>query len=522
MLESMRKIAGGVPAKILLVLLVISFGVWGVGDILRGSGAGYVAKVGGETISVGEFQQQQSRIARQMQAAGINIDASKIQLAVLRQLIQQKLVTHTVADAGLFVDDALVARALARDPQLQGLDGKFSDSAFHNMLREQGLNEPAFLAQMKTEIGGNFLLASLDMRDVSPPTSVLALAATIAGETRDAVLVNVTPGSIAAPTDAEIQQFYDDNASTLYQQPERRTFEFVTPSADDINALIDKTITNDMVRDTVATSPGMTPEKARQLLRGQQRDGALRELSNQVEDAMAAGASIGEAVAKAGLRAQSRVLSNVTVDQFTQTKDALSQTVTSQGFTLAEGEVSHLLTTPQGMYVFVGVKSITPAAPKPLAEVKADVTKQVAQLNARDAGRKRAAEIKEALQAGTNWQAVLNKFGAEGRMVRDIKRPKANANNEADLPPALAQAIFEQPVGKVAGPLARDNGAQQLAYILASHLPTTTPGEAAQATAAKSIGAELNAGVQAQAFDSMAQTQGIKVNKAAFAQGASQ
>lgn len=522
MLDSMRSIAKSVFAKILLVLLVVSFGVWGVGDILRGSGAGYVAKVGGETISVGEFQQQQSRIARQMQAAGINLDASKIQLAVLRQLIQQKLVTHAVSDAGLFVDDALVARTLARDPQLQGLDGQFSESAFHNLLREQGLSEAAFLAQMKTEIGGKFLLASLDMQDMTPPDAALALAATIAGETRDAVLVTIPARSAAAPTEAEIQQYYDENASTLYQQPERRTLEFVTPSADGIAALVDKTITDDMVKDAVAASPGTTPEKARQQLRSEQRDGVLREISNQVEDAMAAGASIGEAVAKAGLSAQSHVLSNVTADQFAATKDTLSQTVTAQGFGLAQGEVSHLITTPQGIYLFVGVKSITPAAPKPLAEVKADVTQRVAKANARDAGRKRAAEIKQALLAGKDWQTVLNQFGVEGRMLRDLKRPTGRGDAGGDLPPALAQAIFEQPVGKVAGPLAAESGAQQLAYVLANHVPTGTPAEAALDAASKPLVAALNATVEAQAFDHMAQTQGIKVNKAAFAQSAAQ
>lgn len=516
MLDSMRSIAKSVFAKLLLVLLVISFGVWGVGDILRDSGAGYVAKVGGERISTAEFQQQQSRIARQMQAAGITVDASQIQLAVLRQLIQQKLVTGAVADAGLFVDDILVARMLARDPQLQGPGGQFSESAFHNLLREQGLSEAAFLAQTKTQIGGNFLLATLDLSDVTPPQAVLALAATVAGETRDAVLITIPARSTAAPSEAEIQQYYDENAGALYQQPERRTLEFVTPSADGIAALIDKTITDEMVKDAVAAAPGMTPEKARQQLGREQRDGVLREISNQVEDAMAAGASIGEAVAKAGLAAQSHVLTNVTADQFAATKDSLSQTVTAQGFGLAQGEVSHLIATAQGTYLFVGVKSITPAAPKPLAEVKADVAQRVAQANARDAGRKRAAEITQALLADNDWQAVLRKFGEQGRTLNDIKRPSLKSDAQSDVPPALAQAIFEQPVGNVAGPLAQENGAQQLALVLASHVPNITPDEAAQQEAIKTLVPMLNAGIQAQSFAQMAKTQGVRINPAVF------
>ena len=65
MLESMRNAAQGVVGKAIMTvvigLIIVSFVIWGVGDMLRGFTASTVASVGGEKISSQQFHDAYQR-----------------------------------------------------------------------------------------------------------------------------------------------------------------------------------------------------------------------------------------------------------------------------------------------------------------------------------------------------------------------------------------------------------------------------------------------------------------------------
>lgn len=112
--------------------LIISFAIWGIGDIFRGFGANSVAKIGGTEISIEQFRQyytdQLQRISRQAgrpitpdQARAIGLD---------RQLIGQ-LVAETTLDEqakklrlGLSNED--IAQRIVTDQNFQGANGRKS------------------------------------------------------------------------------------------------------------------------------------------------------------------------------------------------------------------------------------------------------------------------------------------------------------------------------------------------------------------------------------------------------------
>jgi hypothetical protein len=69
MLNAMRSHAGGLAAKILLGLLILSFAVWGVEDMLRNHGsAGPLATVGGHEIPRAAFAQEYRQEANRTRA----------------------------------------------------------------------------------------------------------------------------------------------------------------------------------------------------------------------------------------------------------------------------------------------------------------------------------------------------------------------------------------------------------------------------------------------------------------------
>lgn len=518
MLNTMRKISGGIVAKILMLLLVVSFGVWGVGDILRSSGTTHVAKVGKEEIRASEFAREAARVNRQLQAQGMTMDEQRVQVLVLQQLVQRKLVEQAVADAGLYVDDATVARSIATDNRFRNLDGKFSDIAFKNYLKENGLNEAALLSQTKQQLGGLFLMDTMAMRDIIPPAEVVKLEARAEGETRDVALLRIVPKTEAA-SEADIEGYYNAYKTTQFLNPERRTLEYVGINPADVKALIDKSITPEMREARAKADTKLGADAVLAQLRSEQRDSVMRDLSNNIEDALASGASMGEAVTKAGLNAESKTLKDITPADYANSTDKLIKTVVAQGFQLASGETSSLLTTQDARYVIVSVKSVTPAAPKPLAEVKAEVTKRAASEQAHSKALAMVGEVKTALGTEPNWQAVASKYDLPTQMLSNLSRPTGNKDYKGPIPAALAKAVFEQPVGKTAGPFTTDSGEIQLAYVLASHPLLSEPSPAELAKTMNHVNPEaFEQDIQSLAFGAMAKKYGVNVNEAAFAQ----
>ncbi len=58
MLQVLRKQAGSWVAKVLLGLLILSFAVWGIGDIFFGERDPVVAEVGGVKITSSELERE--------------------------------------------------------------------------------------------------------------------------------------------------------------------------------------------------------------------------------------------------------------------------------------------------------------------------------------------------------------------------------------------------------------------------------------------------------------------------------
>lgn len=381
-------------------------------------------------------------------------------------------------------------------------------------MSRQKLNEQAFVAQLKHDIAGRFLIDSLSMQDATPPKSIVALEALAQGETRDAVLLTVpAKDALDEKNETALKAFYEENKTALYMRPETRTLEYVVLSEADIQALLNKSITDTQINDVIATNTTLSREAAREQLKKEQRDSVMHTLGNTVEDELAAGKSIGEAFSTAGISATPRTIEKATAELASTSTDDITKTVAEQGFGLSEGEISRLIRSKQGTLLMVSAKKINPASPKPYDEVKADVSSRLAKQLARDAASAKARSVKEALAKAPNWQAVAEEQKLASRVVSRLKRPVEGKPLEGNgVPPALHQAIFERNIGEVAGPFTLENGDQLLALVTQSHLPeidVNSPTDSKEV--AKSV-ERLSQAVENQAFQSFTAKHKVTVN----------
>src|SRR6185295_891249 len=146
---------GRVVMGVILGLIAISFGIWGIGDIFRGFGTSTVAKVGGNEIKVEQFRQVYQDKIQQLgrnigrpilpdQARALGLDRQ-----ILSQMIADSAIDEQVAALRLGLADTDMARQITDNPAFKGISGQFDRSRFEAVLRNLGYSEGRFFAEQR-------------------------------------------------------------------------------------------------------------------------------------------------------------------------------------------------------------------------------------------------------------------------------------------------------------------------------------------------------------------------------------
>jgi len=161
MLTSMREaIASGFWRWVLIVLmsiLIVSFAIWGIGDIFRGFGRETVARVGNVEITAERFRTEYDRarqaMSRQLGRA-LNAEQARtmgLDRDLLRRLLTEAVLDDRARDLVLGISDAEIARMITEDPQFFGGGATFNRQFFMRLLQDNQLTEPAFVQMVRTQ-----------------------------------------------------------------------------------------------------------------------------------------------------------------------------------------------------------------------------------------------------------------------------------------------------------------------------------------------------------------------------------
>src|ERR1700733_1947796 len=103
MLEAMRAATQGWIGRIIMAivmgLIIMSFAIWGIGDIFRGFGANKLAQVGSEEISTDAFRNAyQTELQRMQQQAKRSITNEEARRFGLDRQVLSRLVNEAALD----------------------------------------------------------------------------------------------------------------------------------------------------------------------------------------------------------------------------------------------------------------------------------------------------------------------------------------------------------------------------------------------------------------------------------------
>lgn len=242
MLSAMRNLLGTWVAKGLFVILVLSFGLWGIGDVIdafrRPDTA--IATVAGQRIEIQEMQDALRREIDQFRRATDNrIEPTpEVRRALAEQALDRIITGHAmqaeIQRLGLRVADAQLRDAVLRIPAFRGADGQFSRPIFDNFLRQNGMTEGRFLELFRSDLAQRELAAAVGAGAISPDVLTTPLFRH-AGERRAATMVLVpfeAGPPPALPDESELRR-YQDNNPDRFSTPEYRTASvaLLTPDA---------------------------------------------------------------------------------------------------------------------------------------------------------------------------------------------------------------------------------------------------------------------------------------------------
>ncbi|MGE0280884.1 MAG: SurA N-terminal domain-containing protein [Rhizobiaceae bacterium] len=375
MLESLRKAAGTWVAKLLLLILVVSFAVWGIsGNLVNGIGSNAVITAGNTSVSATDFRlaynRQLNLLSQQFgqQITREQAQAMGIEDQVLAQLVSGALLDEQAREMGLGLSKDRLANLTAEDPAFQGPDGRFDRERFVYLLQQIGMRpEDYFNNRANVAIRQQIIDASTD--GLKAPDTFLRAVALYRGEDRTVEYLNV-PRSIVEPIEEpsnEVLAKWFDTVKARYAAPEYRKIAYVKLEPEDISD--PAAVTDDQVREDYEKNKARhtTPE-TRAI---EQLVFASADKAKAAKDAIAGGKTFEQAMADEGKTAADVQLGTLAKDKV---PDAA---IAEAAFKLQSGQVSDPI---QGAFgtVLVRVTAINPEVVKPQAEVADQIRKDIA------------------------------------------------------------------------------------------------------------------------------------------------
>ncbi len=446
---------------ILLILIVPSFflvGIQGYDSFMRQEPE--LATVAGQPISRAEFDQaHRNQLEQFRQRLGAQFDPAVIDTPALResllnQLINQRLLANVAADNRFSVSDETLRNTIAAIPEVQD-NGRFSPERYRQVLAAQGMSPTSFEAGLRRDLAIARVLEPVGQSARAPAEVVSALEAALT-QTRTVQLRSFSAAdyrSQVSVTPADIQAWYDANKQQL-QVPEQVQVQYIVLDEaaatqgvqvkdEDLAAYYEQNKSRFGQPERRRAShifielPSGASEEARKAARAKAEDIARQ--------AAADPAKFAELAAKNSQDSGSAAKGG---DLGWIAPGAQAGALDKAIFGLGLNQVSGVVESPFGLHI-LKVTEISPAAIKPLAEVKDQITAEVRKQIAAERFSEMASQLnKQVYDQRDSLQPAADAVGLKLRTASGVTREgllpadKAGPGSAADSPDA---ALLDNP-----------------------------------------------------------------------------
>jgi peptidyl-prolyl cis-trans isomerase D len=452
MLQSKRASAQGWLGRVimatLLGVIILSFALWGIGDIFRGFGANNLARVGGVEIGADTLRNAYQAELQKMQRAEhrniTNEEAHEYGLdrQVLSQLVNEAALDDQARRLGLAISDEDIKKTIINDDNFKGMTGRFDRQAFDAFLRDEGLTEKIYVRQQRRVHLRRQIVDTLT-NGVQLPKALLEAIFRFQMETRSVdyiVFSAASAGPLLAPTQEDLQTYFEINRQ-LYVTPEYRSLVVVavTPASiakpDEVSDA-DAQNRYEEVKDERFGAP--EKREVEQILFAS--DAEAKEARARLDT----GKTFDDLMAEKNLTAKDASLGTVA------RTGLIDKNVADAAFSLKEGEVSGPVKARFGT-VILRVGKIVASTVKPYSGVAAELKHEIALQRAQSDIARLHDAIEDQRTSGKSLTEAAKSVGLEARVIAAID---AMGNDPQGVPvkdlvdgAALLKAAFASDIG---------------------------------------------------------------------------
>ncbi|HBF32589.1 SurA N-terminal domain-containing protein [Rhizobium sp.] len=448
MLVFLRKTAGTWFVKGLLLLLVGSFGIWGISSSLVSTTSNDVITVGKQSVNVSSFQLAYKRqVADLSRRFGTQLTSEQarslgIESQVYAQLAAGAALDQLASDMDLGLSKDRLAQLIGDDAAFKNSNGQFDKQLFSSRLRNSGIREEDYITERsKVAVRSQIVDASAE-GFVAPKVLVDALRL-YRQESRTIDYVLLTTASIdpiKAPDDATLKTWFE-TVKTRYRAPEYRSFSYVKLEPADIADA--KAVTDEQVKKEYDANAKKYEVAGTRTL--EQLTFPTKELAQAAEQSLKSGKTFDQLVADQG-----KTATDVLLGDFTKA-DLPDQVLANAAFALAkDGDITPVVEGAFGP-VILRVTNIKPSHIKTLDEVKGQIRDEIAANAAAQQINDVHDRFEDLRAGGAGLEEAASKVGLHAIKVAAIDaqgQDKAGkANDSLPEKASLLKSVFETEVG---------------------------------------------------------------------------
>ncbi|HRE21050.1 MAG TPA: SurA N-terminal domain-containing protein, partial [Rhabdaerophilum sp.] len=355
---------------VIMGVLIVSFAIWGIGDIFRGGVNRTVASVGSEKISADDFrnafnlelrrlQQRTRRPVTTEQARAFGLDKN-----LLNQMIDESALRQKAESLGLAADQATVLKSITEAAEFK-TGGLFDRNKLGDYLQQTGLSEQGFIKKQ----GELLLRIQLYQGLAGGLAGSTALGQAIhqyRDEERNLDLVVIPADKVAAPAapdDATLKAFYVDRKAQFRTVETRKvTMIRLSPA--------------DFAKDLTVTEADFKAYYEKQIAAGRfgspEKRQAQRVLFDNEADAKAAAEKLAGGMTFEALLAEKKLAEKDVDLGLKSAAEIADPAVRAAVFATEAGKISAPIKDPFG-FVLIRVSKVEPATRTPFETIRAQI-----------------------------------------------------------------------------------------------------------------------------------------------------
>ncbi|OJW51485.1 MAG: hypothetical protein BGO67_07015 [Alphaproteobacteria bacterium 41-28] len=430
MIQAFQKFSQSRVAKVFLAIVALSFvAFFGGSSWFRGhSPNAVVAEVGGLSISRYELAEKvQHQAQRIMAESGESLTREDIMKSglpqiILNQLIQEILLNLETEHLGLTVSDETLRHQIQSMEAFQNEEGVFDRARFAHVLRENGLTEDSFIAQVRLDLTREQLINAI-MAGAYLPDDIVDRLFDAQYQHRQAAMLMVTPQEMPVPGTPS-----NDVLEAFYKEHQKK---FVTPELRTITALMinpasfakEIPVSQEEIKAIYEAKPEYKKQNIGSvtplIIAEVQKEKAMEkifQITQELDDKIAGGATLEELVPTVkgaelvkleGVDAKGLDRMETPSQKLPKNKE-FAQELLQAAFSLEEGSDSPFSQAKDGTYYMVRVDKVSPAAFQPFADIKDRVLKAWTEYEQLKAAHAKAEKYVKAFNQGDRKVSLMS------------------------------------------------------------------------------------------------------------------